>query len=184
MNVAANIGLALACTAALVATAIASPPHKGHAPYAGQESGAVSALSAEEIDGLRAGLGLGLAKPAELNGYPGPLHALELAAELRLSEEQTRAIRATYETMKANAKALGAKYIEAERSIDDAFRSGGDAAAVATRVAAAERLRAELRLVHLTAHLEITPLLTPDQRLRYAAMRGYGAGQHYLMHRH
>ena len=39
---------------------------------------------------LQASMGLALA--GELNGYPGPKHVLELAAELDLSEDQRRAV--------------------------------------------------------------------------------------------
>ncbi len=38
--------------------------------------------------GLENGEGMGIVKYAELNGYPGPKHVLELVNELRLTEEQ------------------------------------------------------------------------------------------------
>jgi hypothetical protein len=51
-------------------------------PYAGQQALAVTALSADEVQGFLDARGMGLAKPAELNGYPGPMHVLELQTEL------------------------------------------------------------------------------------------------------
>jgi hypothetical protein len=54
-------------------------------PYAGQLTRSIKALSPEDIDELRKGAGMGLAKAAELNGYPGPLHVLALTTELRLT---------------------------------------------------------------------------------------------------
>ena len=48
----------------------------------------VKALSAEQMTALAAGRGMGSALAAELNGYPGPLHVLELADPLGLSEGQ------------------------------------------------------------------------------------------------
>ena len=45
--------------------------------YAGQEAREIKALSAEELGDLLAGKGL--AKAAELDGYAGPAHVLELA---------------------------------------------------------------------------------------------------------
>ena len=72
----------------------------------------VSSLSAEEVEGFLAGKGLGLAKPAELNGYPGPIHALELAAELKLSAEQKQAIQAAYDKMNGKARELGAGLVQ------------------------------------------------------------------------
>ena len=41
-------------------------------PYAGQESREIKSLSPAEVDGYLAGAGMGFAKAAELNGYPGP----------------------------------------------------------------------------------------------------------------
>src|SRR5690606_6995496 len=42
-------------------------------------------LTAEEVTGLLEGQGMGMAWPAELHGYPGPLHVLELADALDLT---------------------------------------------------------------------------------------------------
>jgi len=42
---------------------------------------------------------MGLAKAAELNHYPGPRHVLDLASELKLSEEQRLRIEQIYNTM-------------------------------------------------------------------------------------
>ncbi len=55
------------------------------APYAGQQTRAIKALSPEDIAGLRAGDGMAMAKAAELNRYPGPRHVLDLAGPLALS---------------------------------------------------------------------------------------------------
>jgi hypothetical protein len=57
-------------------------------PYAGMQSRQIKALSDQQIADLRAGRGMGLALAAELNGYPGPSHVLELADQLGLSPEQ------------------------------------------------------------------------------------------------
>jgi len=45
-------------------------------PYAGQEKRQISSLSQQDVDDLLGGKGWGLAKPAELNGYPGPAHEI------------------------------------------------------------------------------------------------------------
>ena len=50
--------------------------------YAGQQSREIKALSDQEVKDLQAGAGMGMAKAAELNRYPGPMHALELADQL------------------------------------------------------------------------------------------------------
>src|SRR5438876_506210 len=59
-------------------------------PYAGQQSREIKALSPEEIGQYLSGAGMGYAKPAELNGYPGPMHVLENADGLALTPEQRK----------------------------------------------------------------------------------------------
>jgi Spy/CpxP family protein refolding chaperone len=114
------------------------------------------------------------------------MHVLELAEELKLTADQRDAVQAAFDRMKARAKALGEAYIRAEKAVDQAFKSGtADAAEVAARVAEANRLLGEVRLSHLLAHVEITPVLTPEQRARYAELRGYGGGSaHEHKHKH
>ena len=53
-------------------------------PYVGMQTRSIKALSDQQIADLKAGRGMGLALPAELNGYPGPAHVLELADQLGL----------------------------------------------------------------------------------------------------
>ena len=60
-------------------TAVAQDHQHKHAPYAGMTTRQVKALSEQQVADLRAGRGMGLALAAELNGYPGPMHVLELA---------------------------------------------------------------------------------------------------------
>ena len=67
-----------ALVAVLVGAAPAAWPQT-HQPYAGLQARPVKALSDQQIADLRAGRGMGLALAAELNGYPGPMHVLELA---------------------------------------------------------------------------------------------------------
>ncbi|MEL6751628.1 MAG: Spy/CpxP family protein refolding chaperone [Pseudomonadota bacterium] len=151
----------------------------GNAPYAGQQTRSVSSLSAEDIAQLERGAGWGLAKPAELNGYPGPLHILELSDKLDLTTEQRTRIESAFNAMNAKARQLGSALIEAEAALDAAFEAGSiNEAQLAERLATTERTRAALRQVHLAAHIEVTPLLTDEQKTRYAELRGYGAGGH------
>src|SRR5260221_8240117 len=117
----------LLAVAALVAAGIAGPAGAAdgaQSPYAGQQSRAIKALSDEEVAALRNGEGMGLAKAAELNGYPGPRHALDLAGELGLSEVQLRQVRAVYDRMSAAAQALGAALVEREATLHRLFAPG------------------------------------------------------------
>jgi len=154
--------------------------------YAGQQMREIASLSAQEQSDFLDGRGMGLAKAAELNGHPGPMHVLELADELKLTAEQREAVKASFDRMKVKAKALGEAYIKAEKAVDAAFKTGlADAAEVAARVAEANRLLGEVRLSHIEAHVEIMPLLTLEQRARYAELRGYtGARTGNSVHQH
>ena len=89
--------LAIAALLALLAGPAIAQHHKHHhnqTPYAGLQQRTIKALSDEQIADLKAGRGMGLALAAELNGYPGPLHVLELKDQLQLTAEQKAALSA------------------------------------------------------------------------------------------
>jgi hypothetical protein len=150
-----------------------------HQPYAGLHARPVKALSDQQIADLKAGRGMGLALAAELNGYPGPLHVLELATPLGLSDEQRAKVAELFDAMKREAVPLGERLIAAETALDRQF---ADKTITASSLGDAARdiaaLQGELRLAHLKYHLETLALLTPDQAARYATLRGYGDNQH------
>lgn len=142
--------------------------------YATDRSDAVKTLSPDEARGLLEGEGMGLARPAEMNGFPGPKHVLELADSLDLSGEQAARIEAIRKAMKEEAVALGERIVEGERALDHAFASGTPTAPeLRARLERLEGLRADLRLVHLKAHLTTTEILAPNQVHEYIRLRGY-----------
>lgn len=143
-------------------------------PYAGMQNRAIKALSDEQIAQLRAGKGMALALAAELNGYPGPMHALELAPQLGMSAEQQRATQQWSAQMKAETVPLGEQVIAAEDALDRLFRerqASPDAVRQATEKTA--QAHAQLRTAHLRYHLLMNDLLTREQIARYDALRGY-----------
>ena len=153
-------------------------------PYAGQEVRPIKALSDEDLSALTQGRGIGFAKAAELNGYPGPMHVIELSQRLDLTPEQRSASEKLMSEHKARARELGAQVIDAERALDRLF---ADRKAVAPAVDAATRrvgeLNAALRAEHLNTHLEQTALLSAQQVARYQTLRGYdkAVGHHPAM---
>ncbi|MEX0732243.1 MAG: Spy/CpxP family protein refolding chaperone [Aquisalimonadaceae bacterium] len=148
--------------------------HQGHSPYAGSEQRAIKALSDQQIEDLRAGRGMSLALPAELNGYPGPLHVLDLAEQLELTQAQQQRTQALYQEMQREASTLGERVIESERALDALFADGKATSENVTETTAkAARIQGELRAVHLKYHLHMMALLTPEQIKRYGHMRGY-----------
>jgi hypothetical protein len=146
-------------------------------PYSGMQTRPIKALSDQQVADLKAGRGMGLALPAELNGYPGPSHLLELADKLDLSAEQRVQVKLLFDSMKAEAMPLGTKLIDQEAALDQQF---------ASRSITPERLKdattgigvtqAALRNTHLKYHLETVQILSPDQMHKYAMLRGYGSG--------
>lgn len=163
-----------AMIAALTIVALSANAETDHQQYKGLEARDISSLSAEDIKELRQGAGWGLALPAELNGYPGPAHVLELWEDLGLSDAQVTKMQTTYDEMQAQAIAAGNRLIEAERSLDQGFKAGAlTPEALRLLIADAEEARADLRFVHLSRHLQSVDLLTEGQISEYARLRGY-----------
>jgi Spy/CpxP family protein refolding chaperone len=158
----------------LVASTAVAQHHHGQAPYAGMHQRAIKALSEQQISDLRAGRGMGLALAAELNGYPGPLHVLELADRLQLSGDQAQRVQSLYTAMKGEAVAAGEKLIAAEQELDRQFaeKEITPSRLVSLTSQIGER-QGDLRAIHLKYHLTTADVLTPDQRQRYRELRGY-----------
>lgn len=146
----------------------------GHSPYAGEEKREIKALSQQDVEGYLTGQGMGFAKAAELNHYPGPKHVLELAGELRLGKEQIDQTKEVYDRMHKHAVSLGREIVDQERLLDHLFASGRiDAEKLREITLEIGTLRGELRAVHLEAHLEMRRILSPHQIQRYDELRGY-----------
>lgn len=145
-----------------------------HSPYSGMQQRAIKALSDQQIADLRAGKGMAMAMPAELNGYPGPSHVLQLAAPLDLSEVQRQRTRALFEQMQAESSALGEKLIAAEQALDALFSERkADTDTVEAATAAAARVQGALRATHLKYHVLMMEILDARQVAKYAELRGY-----------
>lgn len=168
------------CLAALACFALSAYAVQPASPYVGQEARDIKALSPDDVNAYLSGKGMGLAKAAELNGYAGPAHVLQLADSLGLTPEQRARTEALFASMESQASALGRTLVEEERKLDRLF---------ATKTVTPEllndsldkigTLQARIRATHLKAHLAQVAVLTPEQNARYAELRGYGsAGAH------
>ena len=170
---------AAGCLAASLASA------QTHQPYAGLEARPVKSLSEQQLADLRAGRGMGLALAAELNGYPGPAHVLELADQLGLSAEQKARVGELFAAMKAEAVPLGEQLIAEEAALDGLFAGHrATPASVAAATAEIGETQAKLRTAHLKYHLSTLEVLQPPQVQRYAELRGYGAATTPHEHHH
>ena len=158
--------------ASVVQMAYGQHTHKSE--YAGQETRLIKSLSEDDIAELKRGGGWGLAKAAELNGVPGPLHLLEVKEEINLDRGQVLAITKLYEQMKAQAIEQGEQLIELEQKLETHFRNrtiteqilGSSLDEIATT-------RKKLRYIHLAAHLKTPEMLSQIQINQYNELRGY-----------
>lgn len=147
---------------------------QSHSKYAGQENRSIKSLSSKDVAELKRGGGWGLAKVAELNGVPGPIHLLEMKVQIALSADQVARITTIYERMRAEAIALGEEFIQSEADLDRSFRDGSiSEASLASQLQQISSVRAKLRNVHLSAHLKVRPILTLAQVTAYNRLRGY-----------
>lgn len=165
-----HLGMAIAVTVLLLPASL----YAQHQPYSGEQKREIKALSSDEVKQYLSGAGMGYAKEAELNHFPGPMHVLDLADELGLTTTQRVEVKALMDAHKAEARTIGAKLVDSERALDALFRSGRvDQEALAGAVRAAAALRGEYRLAHLETHRRVRPWLTAEQVARYDKLRGY-----------
>lgn len=169
--------------ASLAAVVLFTFPFAGSAsesPYAGWQDRPVKALSDKQIDDLRRGRGMSLALAAELNGYPGPRHVLDLAQPLQLTARQETALKELFNEMQSAAGALGSEIIAQEAVLDALFRSGKVTPQnLEAQVQTLGRLQSALRHTHLRYHLSTKALMSDDQLARYSELRGYDSPQRH-----
>jgi Spy/CpxP family protein refolding chaperone len=149
-------------------------PGQEDSPDPRPEFRAIKSLTADEIQAYEEGTGHGMAKAAEQNHYPGPRHLLDLAKELQLSPDQIRQIEKIKASMSAAAIPTGKQLIENERKLNRLFADKQiDKAQLDALVAESAVIQGKLRLIHLSAHLEVRKLLTAEQIDKYDELRGY-----------
>jgi len=145
--------------------------------YLGQEQRKIKALSQGEIEGYLTGKGMGLAKSAEINHFPGPKHVMELSQELSLSKFQIEETKRIYEAMKSKAVEFGQLLIKNEEKIEGLFSNGAITPQVLERVLSeSAKIKSKLREAHLMAHIEQKAVLTRYQTNLYDTLRGYVDG--------
>lgn len=170
----------LLVSAVALFTPVLALAHEHGAPPAAAATSAHSTAgySAEErAAGLREGKGMGLAMPAEGNGYPGPRHVLELADQLNLTPDQRRRTQALFDDMRTDASRLGEQLLTQEAELYAIFRerraNAGLLESTARRIGETEAL---LKVAHLRAHLAMMEILSPAQVRQYVQLRQSGAG--------
>ena len=172
--------VAIAISLVSVTTAFAQQHQHGEqhnnfrSPYVEQLDSPVRGLSSSEVDNLLNGKGAGYARMAELNGYPGLRHVLDLSSQLNLSAQQIEEIEVAFERMQSQAKNLGKTIVSKEQELSEAFASGKITnIELEKQTGELAQLYGELRKTHLQAHLQINPLLSAEQIKKYNQIRGY-----------
>ena len=140
----------------------------------------VAALTQQTIppdrEGLLKGMGMGLAEIAEINNFPEPKHTIDLKNELGLTRDQLKKTEALDKVVASAALAKGEEIVLAEEELSKLFEAG----TISEKVLRSEleeigKLRADLRFIHLQAHLRMKQILTPDQVKRYGELRVHEA---------
>jgi hypothetical protein len=163
--------LIVTTTLGLLATAALA-----QSPYAGLQTRPIKTLSEQQVADLKAGRGMGLALAAELNGYPGPAHVLELSNKLGLTAEQKARVKSLFDSMKAEAIPLAAKLLQQEVALDQRFASHSiTAESLKTMTEQIGLTQAALRDTHLKYHLRTAEILTAEQMQQYSMLRGNGS---------
>jgi Spy/CpxP family protein refolding chaperone len=117
---------------------------------------------------LAAGEGMGVAVEAEMNGFPGPKHVLDLKDKLGLTKDQIRKAENLVKLVGISASAKGNEIIEAEQELHGLFVSGKiNEKLLRMKLENIGKLRGELRFIHMQAHLKMKQILNPDQIQQY-----------------
>lgn len=162
------VAVLASCTASPTSTPVPT------SPYVSLLDSPIRGMSPEEIKDLETGAGAGFARAAEVNGYPGPRHVLDLKQELALSPDQENQIQAIFEQMLAEAEQLGQEIVQREAQFSAAFAAGTiSEAGLQAQTQQLALLYGQLRAAHLQAHLQTTPLLLAEQIAAYNTLRGY-----------
>lgn len=142
--------------------------------YLGQENREIKSLSETDIEELKSGQGWGLAKAAELNGFPGPAHVLEMKEEIGLNPEQTKEIVTLFQEMQEQAISLGIKLIAYERALNTHFANKTITNELLQEIIEQiAQVSKQLRYTHLSTHLKTLEILTAEQVRLYNQLRGY-----------
>ncbi|HLT76258.1 MAG TPA: Spy/CpxP family protein refolding chaperone [Ferrovibrio sp.] len=115
---------------------------------------------------------------AERNLFPAPHTAIFLANDLGLSQDQRLRLHELQQALDAEIATIGRRIQAEEARLDRAFMDNvidiGRIDGLTARIGA---LQAQRRAARLRAHLATRDLLSPEQLLRYAELRGFQAAE-------
>ena len=117
---------------------------------------------------------MGLARPADINSYPGPVHVIELSDALSLTAEQRDTVAVLYQQMRAEAIPIGEQILVQYGALESSFHERTVTVdTLDQQTAELGRFEGALRATHLKYHLRTADLLTKEQIAEYGRLRGY-----------
>jgi peptidoglycan hydrolase CwlO-like protein len=178
VNSVLTLSLLPLCLTAVAQDASHQCPHMMNSTqHMSHETTSTSGLSDEQRTEYVNGEGMGLARPAELNHYPGPRHVLDNADKLQLSADQLAKTQALFQEVHTKAQALGKEIVAKEDELDSLFRDQrADVEKVSSLTSEIARLQGELRALHLSMHIRERAVLSPEQVAKYDSLRNYVPG--------
>ncbi|MBI3006178.1 MAG: hypothetical protein HYY49_12300 [Ignavibacteriales bacterium] len=133
-------------------------------------------VNPSDREGLLNGEGMGLASLAEMNGYPGPKHVLELKDQLGLTQDQVLKTETIMKGVEVSAKLAGADIVRLEEELHKLFENGKiTEKTLRARVERIGSLRGRLRFIHMQAHLKMKSILSENQIQMYSELRGHAS---------
>ena len=151
---------------------VQSQPDRVHESADGSDVEALQAMPRRQFNNLLEGRGMGQARIADMNGYPGPMHVLEMAEALEISAEQREQTEQIMQRMRSTAQQRGRELIEAERKLEALFDGGPvQPSAVDAALLEIANLQARVRAAHLHAHIEQARVMSDEQIAKYTELR-------------
>jgi hypothetical protein len=159
-------------------------PAQNASPYIGQEGRSIKALSETEVRDLMEGRGMGSGQSGRAQFLSRPAPRARIGKSARSLRCAALGDRSSHGHHAQQGAAAWAQFIEAERTLDQAFAQGRiQSDELSLQVKAIAALQGELRAAHLATHIAQRALLTPAQIATYATLRGYQAAAPSSGHR-
>ena len=150
---------------------LAPAQHHGQRDTDNEDAAPADCLE-QERQALQEGRGFGRAAVADDNGFPGPRHILAWKKQLDLKPAQEKRVETLAERTRSKAIAKGqelqAREQELSRLLSTSKPNPQAVQKLLGQIGAAE---ADLRWIHIGAHIEARDILTPQQLARYNELR-------------
>lgn len=138
-------------------------------------------IVALSLVGLLAGTGVALAQDTKAPTAPMQRgHGMgRLQQRLGLSDDQVNAIKAAYQKHRDEQKQAWQALHTAQADLRKLALNGGDPATVQAKTTEVQQLLGQTVAIRVKVLQEIGPVLTPEQRVKFAEARGHHGMRHH-----